>query len=76
MPGRPLPVPDSSGIYSFPDELLAALGEWQEHLKSLRDDTTQQVIELVAPLNGDRYVIAERVSHGRPVWRSNHITTI
>jgi LmbE family N-acetylglucosaminyl deacetylase len=58
--GWPLPVPDGSGIYSIPDDLLCALEARQEHLAGLG-------LELVAPLNGSRYSVAKRRPSGRPV---------
>jgi len=64
---RRLPVPDSRGIYGFPDALLTRLEEWQGHLRSRGSDQATTVLELTAPLNGARYLIEKRMPRGRPV---------
>lgn len=57
-----LPVPDATGIYGFPATLQAAHCAWLD--ESARAD---DVMELIAPHNGDRYVTRARRPSGRPI---------
>lgn len=67
MPGTPLPVPDGTGIYGFPNDLLSSLDSWQRQLATLRATGAERIIELVAPLSETSYLIEARVPAGRPV---------
>ncbi|GIG67338.1 PIG-L deacetylase family protein [Phytomonospora endophytica] len=58
-----LPIPDGTGIYTFPDDLLTAHDAWQKQLAQ----TPKEPLILRAPHDGTEYLIAERSPTGRPV---------
>ncbi|MFD5855623.1 PIG-L deacetylase family protein [Streptomyces chartreusis] len=62
-----LPVPDTEGIYTFPDDLVRAHQEWTDHLVKRHRSHDHHVIELMAPHNGRPHFIELRHPAGRPV---------
>lgn len=60
-----LPIPDGTGIYTYPDDLVAAHRRWMRQV-SLTDGPGP-AIELTAPHGGARYPIMRRRPCGRPV---------
>ncbi|MEO3765419.1 PIG-L family deacetylase [Streptomyces sp. B8F3] len=60
-----LPVPDASGIYTFPDDLIAAHRTWQDELAARQG--TAPLLTVTAPHSGTHYVIEQRQPIGRPV---------
>ncbi|WP_329522166.1 PIG-L deacetylase family protein [Spirillospora sp. NBC_01491] len=67
MQQPPLPVPDATGIYGFPDDLLQAHRVWQDWLSARQRAGNDTLIELEAPHTGARFLIEERRPSGRPV---------
>ncbi|WP_369383211.1 PIG-L deacetylase family protein [Streptomyces sp. cg36] len=60
-----LPVPDGEGIYSFAHDLESAHRHWMSRLATRTG--TEPVMEVKAPVTGERYRIMERRPEGRPV---------
>ncbi|MFI6056005.1 PIG-L deacetylase family protein [Streptomyces violascens] len=60
-----LPVPDGEGIYSFAHDLETAHRQWMDALTSRTG--TEPVLEVKAPVTGERYRILERRPEDRPV---------
>ncbi len=62
-----LPVPDATGIYTFPDDLDQAHHQWTQHLLARHRAHDHHVIELMAPHSGQPHFIELRRPAGRPV---------
>lgn len=62
-----LPVPDATGIYTFPDDLDHAHHQWTHQLLTRHRAHDHQVIELMAPHSGQPHFIELRRPAGRPV---------
>ncbi|MFE1959037.1 PIG-L deacetylase family protein [Streptomyces sp. NPDC059479] len=62
-----LPVPDSEGIYNFPDDLVRVHQQWTDQLAARHHAHDRRVIELKAPHSGHPYFIEMRRPAGRPV---------
>lgn len=60
-----LPAPDASGIYTFPDDLIAAHRTWQDELSARQG--TAPLLTVTAPHSGAHYLIEQRHPAGRPV---------
>lgn len=64
---RPLPVPDATGVYTFPNDLISAHRDHQSRLAARRRAGDTLVIELTAPYGRNKYLIEERRPAGQPV---------
>lgn len=62
-----LPVPDATGVYTFPDDLVRAHRLYQHELARRRDAGDPAVLQVTAPYDGRRYLIEERWPAGQPV---------
>ncbi|WP_433546526.1 PIG-L deacetylase family protein [Streptomyces sp. CA-294286] len=62
-----LPVPDATGIYTFPDDLDQAHHQWTHQLLTRHRAHDHNVIELMAPHSGRPHFIELRRPAGRPV---------
>ncbi|MFI6496648.1 PIG-L deacetylase family protein [Nonomuraea typhae] len=63
----PLPIPDASGVYTFPDDLAAAHRAHQQRLSELRRTGDADLIEVIAPFDRRSYLIERRAPTGRPM---------
>ncbi|MEZ0073590.1 PIG-L deacetylase family protein [Planotetraspora sp. GP83] len=62
-----LPVPDTAGVYTFPNDLVAAHRAHQQQLAARRAAGDPDVIQLLAPHESRPYLIERRRPAGRPV---------
>jgi len=62
-----LPVPDATGVYTFPDDLVHAHHAHQHELARRLDAGDSAILHVTAPYGGRRYLIEERRPSGRPV---------
>ncbi|WP_328763167.1 MULTISPECIES: PIG-L deacetylase family protein [unclassified Streptomyces] len=62
-----LPLPDATGIYTFPDDLDRAHQAWSDALARRHRAHDHRVLEVTAPHSGQAYYIETRTPAGRPV---------
>jgi LmbE family N-acetylglucosaminyl deacetylase len=65
-PSIELPIPDAVGIYGFPATLAGAHRAWQQRLAD-HNGPVEDLIQVVAPLDGQRFLIRQRIPRGRPI---------